>query len=438
MRTVNPDDLDQLAKLIDGKGGLVDKLDEAFTRAAALGVSDEVTRLKPMRIWASDTAPDLRRRATIAREDQLCERGHRETYSDWLARIEAHYLAKVPGLQEIDEKDIERILNDASDVTGVVKIGGITVVSGIGMTNVIFKNSWHNGLLRQAVESTWWDRSGSARAWTAANLRRIPAGEIRSLNAPGSWLPGQLGNAFSRSRVYQNASSIPFTASRRAALLGRAWDGFRSLPVMRSPAVSKGIKFFVGSDTLAMRYGGATHSGALVNRASQTSLLKIFRSASYLQKINNSRPAVITAGKTASPFLKGLGTAVKAGGFIRYAGVGASIASTSISAANVWAQGNPRQAFKEKGAGYVADVAEVGFNASLTAAMIAPNPITVGLAVGTGLIYGGAKVVEHWDEITAGGKKATAWAGDKASRVGQGISSGAKSVAKVANPMNWF
>ncbi|MET7936466.1 hypothetical protein [Streptomyces sp. NPDC005322] len=41
----------------------------------------------------------------------------------------------------------------------------------------------------------------------------------------------------------------------------------------------------------------------------------------------------------------------------------------------------------------------------MTAAMVAPNPVTIGLAVGTGLVYGGAKVVEHWKDIKEGGRE---------------------------------
>lgn len=64
--------------------------------------------------------------------------------------------------------------------------------------------------------------------------------------------------------------------------------------------------------------------------------------------------------------------------------------------------------------------------------MVAPNPVTIGLAVGTGLIYGGAKVVQHWDDIKKGAGEATKWVGDKAKDLG-------KSIAKSkANPMNWF
>ncbi|WP_447038064.1 PE-PGRS family protein [Streptomyces sp. DSM 118878] len=438
MRNVNPDDLDQLADLIDGKGGVSDKLTEAFTRASALGVTDKLATLKPMRTWVTETPKDMRKRATLVRGDQLFQRGDRETYSDWLARIEAHYLAKVPGFKEIGEKEIELFLNDLSDVTTAIKIGGIASAAAYGLGNVTYKNSWYNGALRNAVDSNWWDRGGAARTRVGAALRRVPAGELRSLAAPGSWLPGQLGRAFGNNALYQRASRVPFTTGLRATWLGRGWDGLRGLPGMRSPFVTRGINAAVGSDALAMRYGGTTSSGALVTRAGQASLIKVARSASYFQKLNNARPAVIAAGKTASPFVKGLGAAAKTGGFFRVAGVGASALATGVSAANVWAQGNPAEAFKKKGAGYVADVAEVGFNASLTAAMVAPNPVTVGLAVGTGLVYGGAKVVEHWPEIKKGGRAAANWAGDKAKQAGEGLANGAKSLAKKANPANWF
>ncbi|MET9253177.1 PE-PGRS family protein [Streptomyces sp. NPDC003717] len=437
-RNVNPDDLDQLAKLIDGKGGLADKIDEAFTRASTLGVTDKLTAIKPMRSWAGETAPDLRNRAVTARKDQLFERGDRETYSDWLARIESHYLAKIPGLSGFGERTIEEFLNDASDVVGTVKIGGITLASGAAMSTVLFKNSWREGWARQAVNSAWWSRGGALRARAGIMLGGLPAGVTRSLSAPGSWLPGQLGNMFSSSRAYQDATRIPFTTTSRATLLGHGWDALRRLPVMRSPAVSRSINFIVGSDALAARYGGASHSGALVGRAGQASLIRVGRTAALFQEMQNARPSAVAAGRFASPTLKGLSTAVRTAGALRVAGIGTSVVSTGISAANVWAQGNPVEAFKKKGAGYVADVAETGFNASLTAAMVAPNPVTIGLTVGTGLVYGGAKVVEHWDDIKKGTGKAVDWTGDRLSDAGKGIEDGAKAVGKAANPMNWF
>ena len=61
------------------------------------------------------------------------------------------------------------------------------------------------------------------------------------------------------------------------------------------------------------------------------------------------------------------------------------------------------------------------FNASLTAAMIAPNPVTLGLAVGTGLAYAGTLVWDNWDGISKGAEKAADWVGDKAEKAGEAI-----------------
>ncbi|MER7970624.1 hypothetical protein ABTX35_16770 [Streptomyces sp. NPDC096080] len=78
MRTVDPDDLERLAKMLDGRGGVQDGLDEAFSRASRLGVSSKLTALRPLRSWVTETAPDLRKRASIARlEDGDPEAGLR-------------------------------------------------------------------------------------------------------------------------------------------------------------------------------------------------------------------------------------------------------------------------------------------------------------------------------------------------------------------------
>ncbi|MFJ6798518.1 hypothetical protein [Streptomyces sp. NPDC091268] len=79
MRNADPDQLDHLAGLLDGRGGTRDRLDEAFTRASGLGVSGTLAALRPLRTWLSETAPDLRRRAVIAR----LEDGDPEAVAKW-------------------------------------------------------------------------------------------------------------------------------------------------------------------------------------------------------------------------------------------------------------------------------------------------------------------------------------------------------------------
>ncbi len=82
------------------------------------------------------------------------------------------------------------------------------------------------------------------------------------------------------------------------------------------------------------------------------------------------------------------------------ASIGLSAYSTVSDAIVVWNHGNPIDAFEREGAGYVADVARLGFSASTTAFLIAPNPITGGIVIVTGTVWLGAEVVDHWDEIT--------------------------------------
>ncbi|MDT0613572.1 PE-PGRS family protein [Streptomyces lancefieldiae] len=479
MRNANPDDLDQLAKLLDGRGGLQDKVDEAFSRASRLGVSSKLTALKPLRSWVTDTAPDLRKRAVFARlesgdpqagllwagfsakeieklkgeglgPDVLLlansvaasddphaydfKRQPNESLADWVERLEAHAITRIPGLQP-HEETVASMIGLYGDWASVTAATAVVTIQGTSLTKVLLGNSLKAGALR-----TWKTRLGVVLRGSNNGLIRSAGNglikwtpKIRSLSAPGSWLPGQLGSLFNRSTAYQNLARVPLTSGLRGDLLGQGYNWVRSAPLMNTLRANGAIDFLVGSDKVAQMYGGFTHSGQAVARAGNASLVKIFTKAANSQRFANSVAEVLPNAARGSGALRtGLVTAAKGAGFLRGAGIVGGVVSTGFSTANVISQGNPVDAFKRNGAGYVADVAEVGFNASLTAAMVAPNPVTIGLAVGTGLVYGGAKVVEHWDDIKKGAGKATDWVGDKVGDLG-------KSVAKSkANPMNWF
>ncbi|MCX4551034.1 PE-PGRS family protein [Streptomyces sp. NBC_01387] len=476
MRMANPDDLEQLATLIDGKGGVQDKLDEAFTRATQLGVSSHLVSLKPLRSWTQDTGPDLRRRASIARlesgdpeagmrwagfspkelekylkdhqgkgltpdeillansvaasedpEASAFKRKSNESLNDWISRMKAHALEQIPGLAP-HAATIVSIMDLYGDWKSVGGTAATVTMQGTALTKVLVGNS-----LKQGVLAPWKNRIGTVLAGRNNSLLKWSGNKIvaytpkvRSLGAPGSWFPSKLS---------QWAQKIPGTKGFVADWTGEAYNAVRGLSIMKSPiwkgvTVNKAINFVVGSDSLAARYGGLTHSGQAVSRAGNANLLKVSGNIfSKARDLNFSRTASLT---------KGLAGAGKVAGALRGVGIVGSVAATGFSAANVIAQGNPVTAFKEKGAGYVADVAEVGFNASMTAAMIAPNPVTIGLAVGFGVVYGGAKIVQHWGDIKKGAGKAADWVGDKASKVGDGIAHGAKSLAKHVNPAHWF
>lgn len=114
------------------------------------------------------------------------------------------------------------------------------------------------------------------------------------------------------------------------------------------------------------------------------------------------------------PYVPGLGRAAGwlgtpgATTFSRRAGVVGGVASTGLDAYNLYKQGNPVEAFEREGAGYVADVARTGFSASTTAFFVAPNPVTGGAVIVTGVVWAGAEVWDEWgDDIKDFG--ADAW-----------------------------
>ncbi|MEU6442683.1 PE-PGRS family protein [Streptomyces sp. NPDC047046] len=481
MRNVNPSDLEQLATLIDGRGGLSDRLEAAFTRAAGLEVQATLAPLKPLRRWTQDTAPDLRKRAAFARledgdpeaglrwagfstddlmkfngvidpgtlllansvaasdspEAKPFERQSNESLEDWIDRIKAHAIGKIPGLQP-HEGTIQYLLGVYGDWRSVTRVLTVTLVQGSALTSVLVDNVMTKRVYSPLVTG-FGEFLGRSRFGRVAYLgnKIVQAGplEIRSLAAPGTWLPGKLS---------QWAQKMPVEYANRKIAEGTGWafDKFRDLPFMRAPiwrrlTMNKLIDGIVGSDKLAKEFGDLTHSGEAVARAGNASLFKVTKSIYEVEREAGwSRGTALT---------KGLAGAAKVSGLLRGAGIVGGVASTGFSVANVVSQGNPGEAFKRKGAGYVADVAEAGFNASLTLAMVAPNPASIGATVVFGGVYVGAKVVEHWDDVKAGAGKAVDFAKDVghgavegAKKVGHAAVDGAKKAGHALNPKNWF
>ncbi|GGW62761.1 PE-PGRS family protein [Streptomyces griseoloalbus] len=460
-RGANPEDLEQLAQLLDGRGGVEDRLDEAFTRAARLGVSGQLSALKPMRSWAGIEAKDLRRRAVILRLENgdptagLLWAGFTpkdlETYKgegikpetlllansvaasgdpnakelarqpgeklgDWIARLEAHAISKIPGL-EPHEETLTEMIKFGADVFNVAAATQVVAASGFAGTKVLLGNAVKTGRLGPMKDAlaVRWTAAGSnpILRWAGTKLGNYNP-PIRSLTAPGSWLPGQLGTMASRSRTYQRVANVPLSSGFLGDRWGGGFDALRRRGFMNAKLLgftpNQAINFFAGSDDMARVYGGLTHSGQAVTRAGQASLW--------------------TVGKAG-----GFGAAAKTAGLWRGAGIVGSAGATAFSVANIATMDHAKEWEKSK-AGYLANYAEVGFNASLTAAMVAPNPVTIGLAVGTGIVYGGLKVVEHWDDITEGAGKAADWVGDTASDIGDDIADGAKKLGGALNPFD--
>ncbi|MEL3944804.1 MULTISPECIES: mucin-2 [Streptomyces] len=404
MRLAKPADLEQLAKLIDGKGNLQDRLDEAFTRASTLGVRDKLAPINPMTSWVTKTAPDLRRRAAIIRAgdgdplaaalyagftpEQLkdanlppdimlianasvanggkfdpswLKKGEHETLSDWITRIKGEAVAKVTGNENLGEvvSDYIELTAFASTVPGAFKV---------------------------------------AAAGTLGLYKYFKKGEF--LKAPGTTLAQILkGKA---------PSYIPSGIARQGAAIGA-----------RTPSAI--LNVLTGADNYAALAGKQW--------AWEASLVKVGKNAAALR--------TATGGSRLAAFASGASAAAKTSGWWRAAGIGGSIAATGIGAFDLVQQGNPIEAFKRDKAGYISDVSGVAFNASLTAAMIAPNPVTIGAAAVTGVVYGVSSVIDNWDKVKQfPGKVAEAgtWAKNK---VGEGLNKakeGGKKLLKSLNP----
>ncbi|WP_405710975.1 hypothetical protein OG264_19210 [Streptomyces xanthophaeus] len=166
-----------------------------------------------------------------------------------------------------------------------------------------------------------------------------------------------------------------------------------------------------GSNAVAAQYGSYMKNGALITptTAAQANLITVAESG-------------------------GLANAAKAAGAMRGLGIVGSAGATLYGVANLSTYDSEKIANNPDK--FASDLTGTAFNATLTAAMVAPNPVTVGLAVGTGVIYAGALAWENRENIADAWNTSTDWAGDKAEDLGKGIASGASKVGKFLNPFD--
>lgn len=385
-RVVNPQDLEQLARLLDGRGGVGDKLSEAFTRASALGVSGKLAALRPMNSWVSDTAPELRRKAAYARledgdplaglllagftPEQLKNKDlppdillvANATASD--SDLDDDWLKKKDG-ETLDDW-LVRVQGDAvTQLTGNEKLGKTVATYIEGAANL----------------SAFFTSSTTALAGGTSLIKYFKTSSV--LNAPG-------------------------TLTSR--LISGHWDKLSRIPRAGSWLTRVPTSVIAGSDEAAMLAGYMRNGAFYMPTSTEANLLRVAQRG-------------------------GLANAAKAAGWLRGAGIVGSVGATAWGVANL-ATMDHGKAWKEDKAKYLSNWTGTAFNASLTAAMVAPNPVTVGLAVGTGLAYAGTLVWDNWDSISKGAEEAADWVGDKAEKAGEAISDGAKKLGSALNPFD--
>lgn len=460
-RSFHPDQLERLADLMED---LFISADEAFARAANLQVSTLLTPIREMPRWARDTGRDLRRRAAIGRLQtgdpfaglawagfsplEIAAKGDKidpaslvyvnsvadwatttgntdysrrpgESLDDYLNRLQAAALSHaIPALQP-HEATVANVLKVVGDVRQISVTVPVVATQSLNLGRVMLNNKAWRPLIETITEEIPFQKivekipnQKAAQKIAALRGRTIAT---RSLLAPGGYLGDLTRNLFMRSGLYRDSvARLPHfmetDAVNKVVNSGRALAGIR---------VNRFLNLVFGNNRLAAELGGETHAGVSVKASGQANLLKVWAATGDPKKMEAAADVL----KAKPTELSRIGAVARTAGALRGLGIAGGAASTAYSAANVISQGDPIKAFERRGAGYVADLAEVGFNASLTAAMIAPNPLTIGATVATGAVYVGAKVVEHWDDIKEGAKKAVDAVGTGLEKAGDFIKS---------------
>jgi hypothetical protein len=465
-----------------------------LSAADQLDVGGEVGQLRAAPTWASETAVDLRARiglvermehgdtsftsfkvspeelkqmaggsmpvdeqlytleaAEVARskgEDGILDWDGAENFSDWIEKVEAKALAHLPLLNDKGEL-IEKGIHAFDEYQDLLKTAGMSsmAVTSLGKTqaySLLFKltSRWGEAgatalEARDMALSAEWLRKGIAA------VDNFYLGGKRTLFAPGTtlpWLKGQavkyilksqtFEDALAEARLATNARGAPTLTSKllNSSFIKTNMD--RLVDLAKAPTAGR-IANITGN------IFGRPWTTTVTNAAGEVKTVVVARNATNLLKV---------AGD-ADGLLAGLKATGRVAGGLRILGVAGSAFATVDSAvglANNWDQIDDNWSSGAHGkAKVIGDFAEVGFNASLTAAMIAPSPITWGAVAVTGVIYGGARLVEHWDDVTNAVSDAADWTGDKisdaADAVGDTIGDGVEAIKdSPINPGNWF
>lgn len=227
------------------------------------------------------------------------------------------------------------------------------------------------------------------RGWTTAGDiygvyedASVPLGAayygLRGLLAwrPGSPLSAPLGMGPTYLAHYGSTGRVPSRWAARRATFGVNQQTARLLG---------------GDNRLARRIYRAGALGNMRN-AQQVSLLR-------LGSFQYSTARTAGAHRLAS-FVSALSETSRVAGFIRGAGIVGSAYSVLSGTAGLLARGSPEEAFAQDASGYMTEVTSVAFQSALTAALLAPNPFTVGATVGMGVAHGIAVVWNERERLT--------------------------------------
>jgi hypothetical protein len=368
-----------------------------------------------------------------------------QNFSDCIEKVEARALAHLPLLDDKGEL-IEKGIHAFDEYQSLLQAGGMSAVAvtSLGHTqaySLLFK-----------VTSRWGEAGATAlegrglalqAEWLRKGIAAVDGlylGGKRTLVAPGTtlpWLKAQAVKYILKSQTFEEALAAARTATN---VEGNETLGAKLLNI---PFIRDNMDRLVSIANAPQAGRIANITGNIFGRPWTTTVMK------------NGVAEKVVVGRNATNLLKvagvdGLLESARVAGALRGLGIlGSSVATidSGIGLYNSIASGELSKNWSEGGvhgkAKVIGDIAEVGFNASLTAAMIAPSPVSWGAVAVTGVVYGGARLVEHWDDVTGAVSDAAEWTGDKlsdaADAVGDTFSDGVEAVKESKlNPGNWF
>lgn len=477
-------DKEVLAATVIALDDLASDLPGLFARASGLGARVDMAGLNGADQWALDTTRDLQARIGVLEQmaqadptfagvhmtpQQALEvagqsmrvedaalalevsgtpadawEGDPANLSEWFEDLEAKALQKLTGMSDAEQaerlvaayNDVQNLVTASAAVTATVS--QIVLKGGAGLSRWLAQR----GIVEPALNSLVASGRVDLANWLSGALNVVDSNYINGkiqFTRPGSFVPNTTQKVLLRAAstiedfdawVLRTSSAVkPYT------LPGGTPEPTLVAAMLKSrPGVS--------ATTWISSMLENEKVGQLVQRAAT------WGNNIFGRPWTNTVTGV-TYGRGAGNLFtianqSGLRTMASSAGALRILGVAGSAFATADGVVGLVNNFDENNKLWEEGgtqgkAHVIGEYAETAFNASMTAALIAPNPVTLGLVAVTGLVWAGAEVVEHWDDITGAVSDAADWVGDTADKAADWAGDRLDDVKDSdLNPMNWF
>ncbi|WP_028046084.1 hypothetical protein [Cellulomonas sp. URHE0023] len=476
-------DKDVLAATVVALEDLAADLPGLFSRASNLGARVDLAPLNAAEQWASETAGDLRDRIGVLEQmalasptfggvrmtaDQATQVAGQKLHveqalialsatattpdawestdpanlSDWFEELEAKALQKLPGMSDAARAaalvDAYHQIQDLRHSSGkaVGAASQLLLKGGPALARWLAQSQ----IINPALESLATTSPRTAN-WLSGALNLVDSNVVRARTTftyPGSFVPNLTAKVLLRASpiledfdawvARMSAATKPFAVEGEVTPTFLAGMLQRPAGIQATAWVSNILSSTDGGKLAARlsRWGNNVFGKPWINPVTE-------------QAFGRGAGNLLTMANTS-----GVRTMAASAGALRVAGVAGSAFATvdsGIGLYNNFSENNERWAEGgTKGKAHVVgEYAEFAFNASMTAALIAPNPVTLGLVVISGTVWVGAKVVEHWDDIEDAAGVAADWAADRAEDADKWVGDRVDDIKKSdLNPMNWF